>query len=1086
MVYLLFFASGASTLALEIVWTRLFTVLLGSTHAALASVVAATMGGLGVGSLWGGRLADRTPSPLKLFGMLVMAGGFLSLVLPWILPVAVPLLRVAYRWTGGEGPVLTALRIAVAAAFLLPPTVLFGATLPVLSTAVSRGRDKKSARIGWLYAVNTFGAVVGAVVAGAWSLSAIGITATNGCAAGLHIAIGVAARWLVRKPKTQAAGVHHDRRSHRKARARAGAREAGTGLRAAALCLGATGMAGMMLELGWTRALVLSIGNSTYTFTVVLASFVAGFALGSALAARVAGRTNRPDAALGWLTGALAMAALLSIPVLGFLPLIAVKLFSHELSLGGVLGLGIVVAGVFFVPAAALSGACFPFACRLGLGTGGAVGRGVGWIAGLNTLGAVAGSLLAGFAIIPLTGFVWPTIALTVILLCVVSTWLLARSDRRRSAVAVPVVLTALFLLIRPHGVLGRTSYAWHPAVLASGPFLYAHDWQAESRNLSELGRAIVETNQVVFYRDSPSASVAVLSEGRGSDFVLRISGKIDASTGGGSVSDLPTELLLGHLPILLHPAPQRVLTIGLGSGVTLGAILRHRVEAVDSIEISGDVVEAARRFFAEANGRALEDGRVRTIIGDARNHLLLTADRYDIITSEPSNPWVAGMGALFTEECFRLCRQRLLPGGVMCQWIHAAAIDPRDFKLVLRTFARVFPGAQVWLMDYDCLLVGGAPRLDGARFTEAIQVGAVREDLERIGIRAPRDFFQYLGPAAADFAGSGSIHRDDRPVLEFRGPFGLYRSSMELLSELASPPCPLIPAAAIAGAPAGFAGQVDRAREALGWTRRIALKAYSRAWDDCDRLLNDLIRAEEGVIRLVLEGVVEDRRQSLLRAICRHRSLRSRVSALAIERLPGEPRWLGAATVAAHDDAPALRKLGEALLKARAFDQAHAMLLRGAELDPRDAYARYFLGLVAGERGQLEAAKDHFDQAARLDPTSATIRYNLGFALESLGQTGEAEKAYREAIRLEQRHGDTHSKICTGLARLIMKRNGLIGEAITWIEKAVDITGQRDLSLLRYLAQLYERAGRRAEAAACRRRIKEVEDQPSNQTTQQ
>ncbi|MBN1419141.1 MAG: fused MFS/spermidine synthase [Planctomycetes bacterium] len=916
MIHAVFFATGAAALALEVCWTRLFAAILGSSHHAIAAVVASTMGGLGVGALAGGRIAERVRRPLGLFGILSSAAGLIALAIPYALPLAVPPLAFVHSAAGGEGAPLDAARLAIAALFLLPPTILLGATLPALACAVSPEGDRVGIRVGLLYAINTLGAVAGTAAAGIWAIPSVGIRATSGIAAGLDIAAGAAALVLARaRPPRPAPPAKPD-----PAR--------GADPNAAAILLGMTGFAGMMLEIGWTRAFVLAVGNSTYAFTIVLAAYVLGTAAGGAIAAPLADRTSHPGRALGWIAAAFGGIAIVSLPVLGLLPLRAIQRVAADLSLGRLLGLEAEVAAALVVPAAALSGAAFPIACRLAV-RGGAVGRGVGRIAGANTLGAVAGSLVAGYAILPLAGVAWAAIAVPAVVLAAAGAGMLLRAGSRGGAIAVAVAAALGVVLARPHGVLGSGSLAWHPAILASGPFLYAERWGAKDETLAALGERIVAGSRVLSYRDGPSASVAVLAERDGREVFLRISGKVDASTGGGRVSDLPTELLLGHLPILLHPAPERILTIGLGGGLTLGAILRHPVDAVDSIEISADVVDAARRYFAEANGRALEDPRVRTIIADARQHLLLADEAYDVITSEPSNPWIAGIGSLFTEEFFSLCRARLRAGGVMCQWIHATAIAPADLRLVLRTFGRVFPDAQVWLLDYDILLAGGAPVLDAARVREALAAEATRIDLGRVGIARPEDLFRHLGPRAAEAAGEGPVHRDDLPVLEFRAPFGLYGAPFEAMRDLLGSGAAPIPASAIRGAPTDRIAAIERARA-----------------------------------------------QYL------------------------EERWIEA--LFASRDGAELRRLGEALLRAKETARAREVLARAAALDPKDARARYYFGLAAAEEGDLGLARRAFDEAARLSPENPRIRYNLGRALEGLGRREGAIEAYREAARLD------------------------------------------------------------------------------------
>jgi spermidine synthase len=291
---------------------------------------------------------------------------------------------------------------------------------------------------------------------------------------------------------------------------------------------------------------------------------------------------------------------------------------------------------------------------------------------------------------------------------------------------------------------------------------------------------SLLRAQRIVYYRDGLSATVAVSQAGE--HFFLRVNGKLDAGTAG----DMPTQLMSGHLPLLLHADPKRVLVIGLGSGITAGAVARYPIERLDVVEIEPAVVEASR-FFGRLHGGVLEDPRVRTVIADGRNFLLTTPERYDVIISEPSNPWMSGLASMFSEEFFRLASERLRPGGLMLQWIQAYNLRPEDFRMVVNTFRTAFPAASIWNpVRGDFLLVGrheSSPiDLDRLR-TRFDGTPPVRSDLERIGVRAWPGIlgFFMLGEAdTARFARGGGLNTDDRLPLEFSAPRALYLDTGE------------------------------------------------------------------------------------------------------------------------------------------------------------------------------------------------------------------------------------------------------------------------------------------------------------------
>jgi spermidine synthase len=308
---------------------------------------------------------------------------------------------------------------------------------------------------------------------------------------------------------------------------------------------------------------------------------------------------------------------------------------------------------------------------------------------------------------------------------------------------------------------------------MASGPAVYAKRYLgAEGARPGDArpGR------EILYYRDGPSATVAVE---RSASFVsLLVNGKADAST---APADMPTQLMLGHLPLLLHAEPRAILVIGLGSGITAGAVARHPVQRLDVVEIEPAVIEASR-FFREEHGDVLTDPRVRVVVGDARNFLLTTEARYDVITSEPSNPWIGGIASLFSLEFFELARRHLQPGGIMLQWIHAYGLLSEDLRMVVETFRTVFPAVSIWQVSPgDFLLLGRvdpAP-LDLSLVKARYQTNrAVRRDLERIGLRGWSGLLGYfvLGPEdTARYARGAAVNTDDQLALEFSAPRALY-----------------------------------------------------------------------------------------------------------------------------------------------------------------------------------------------------------------------------------------------------------------------------------------------------------------------
>jgi len=795
--------SGAAGLTLEVVWARHLALLLGSSAAAHATVVATFMAGLALGYAWGGRRAARWRRPLVVYGLLELSVGLWAAATPALLAVSRwAVVAALARWGAGSAGGAAA-QVGVAALFLLPPTVAMGATLPTLTALLARHEPRRApTSVALLYAWNSAGAAAGALVAGFAVLPRLGLTHATWVAAGAEALIaGAALAWGLggralraapdaHEPDSQPHPTEPDAPSPEPLSSRP-SRELLALSDAVAL---AGGLASMALQGLWFRLFGLFLGSSSDAFTVVLGAFIASVALGAALARRT--RTSA-SAAIA-VAGMVAAAALL---VTGGLyergPFWVGTLKAHALAAGWsfdaytLARAGLVVALVA-LPATAL-GALLPLAARL-RSAGGRAGAGAGRAFALNTVGAVLGAGLAVPVLVPAVGlsgvFAGVVVTATTLAGLAAVAWRrevwrrLEPSLRRPGEISGLAGACALCVVLA-----GAAAPRWDPRVLSAGAFrgrgLHDASFQAFQRR--------VRRSVVVFHEDGPLATVAVL-ERRG-DRVLTVDGKPDASTRG----DMVTQVASAHVPLLLHPGPRRALVIGLGSGVTAGSAALHPADtpsgrlAVDVVELSPAVVEASRCFDAWSGGplgSARGEGTVTLIEDDARSALLAAeavGQRWDVIISEPSNPWVAGNASLFTREMFERMRGRLRPGGVLAQWIQLYETDDEALRLVVRTLRAVFPKVTAWVLyPTDLLLVAGnaewEPDLEG--LGRRAREPAVAADLARVGIDGPEGLLslQALGPRGVDALlavegneGAAGIHTDDRPWLEFAAPRWLF-----------------------------------------------------------------------------------------------------------------------------------------------------------------------------------------------------------------------------------------------------------------------------------------------------------------------
>ncbi|MGH9329754.1 MAG: spermidine synthase, partial [Vicinamibacterales bacterium] len=317
------------------------------------------------------------------------------------------------------------------------------------------------------------------------------------------------------------------------------------------------------------------------------------------------------------------------------------------------------------------------------------------------------------------------------------------------------------------------TTPRWDPEVLSGGAYKYAPYLRGGDL---ETG---LSAGTLLYYREGAAGTVSVRKTA--ASVAMAIDGKVDASND----ADMLTQRLLAHLPLVLHPAPREVAIIGLGSGVTAGSALAHGVARVDVLEISPEVVEASAHFTAD-NRDALRDPRLRLIVGDGRSHLALGARIYDVIISEPSNPWMAGVAGLFTREFFESARARLAPQGLLCQWAHTYDITAADLRSIAATFASVFPDGTMWLVgEGDLLLIGGPSgvRPDAQRIARALSYPSVRDDLAGVGVRSPFELLSLFAGSGEDlraFAADSAIQTDNRLALEFSAPRAIFGRSSD------------------------------------------------------------------------------------------------------------------------------------------------------------------------------------------------------------------------------------------------------------------------------------------------------------------
>ncbi|MFN7974507.1 MAG: fused MFS/spermidine synthase [Acidobacteriota bacterium] len=737
LLLVLVFLSGAAGLIDEVVFTRRFVQIFGSTSWALSTVLAAFMAGFALGAYRWGQAADRKASAIRLYAKLELAIAVSALAIFLVLPRLMPLFQALYDLSSRSFASYTAARFLVLFGLVLVPTTCMGATLPVLARALHGSESRIGSSVGLIYAVNTLGAVFGTVLAGFALIELLGLTATVACASALNVLAALGVLVLLR------GGVP------------AGAAETPVALpdafdaslrRAALAATFVSGFASLGFEVVWTRILIFYVTGTTYAFTIMLATFLVGIALGSFVFSRGVDFEKRPRAAIAVAQILAALMALLVVWILSALPqgreyprpegptwmAIVAKHFAWSFS-------------VMLLPTVCIGGT-FPVACRMAVRSPSSRSRDVGQVYTANTLGAILGSLGAGFLLVPLFG--------------------LERSNR---ILAGALALSASFLLVpvlRGWGrALGLVPAAAFAALLAIVP---------GRRQLIDLDPG----EKLTFYREGSAATVGVVEEASGERRLL-----IDNIFVAGSHPLMLTDQKsLAHFPCLLHEDPRRVLSVGFGSGgASYSFTLYREVKEVDCVEIVPDVPAAADQFLG-ANHGILKNPKFRLILDDARSYLSLASGRekYDVIVSDCTDLSYRANADLYQREFFEACRRRLNPGGIMCVWLPLRHLSHEDFGAALGSFLASFPHGTLWYMlnlpSHYVLLLGKAEPLsiDIGRMNERLSRPEIRADLEEIGLADPIRVASCLlldEKGMARLTEGAPRHTEDHPRLEFTVP---------------------------------------------------------------------------------------------------------------------------------------------------------------------------------------------------------------------------------------------------------------------------------------------------------------------------
>jgi spermidine synthase len=882
---------------------------------------------------------------------------------------------------------------------------------------------------GELYAANTFGAALGAALTGFVLLPGLGLFATTIVGVALNAIAASGALLLSSRDPLHRPGsdVHQPGSDSHRPESRS--HQPGSDVhrpesRWPAAVLAVSGFVALVYEVTWTRVLAMTLGPTTYAFSAMLVAFIAGLAIGSAIAAALVPRVRRPGVWLGVAMMAAAAAALLASARVDRVPLaVAAAAGQADASFTSVFALQLVLAVAMQLPMTIALGATFPLAIAMAT-TANDDARAASIVYGANTAGAIAGALAGSFILIPRAGLQTSLQLASMVAVAagafvawrsadvpgptasaLRATASLAEADRRRRKgpglrYRAPVLVAAVAVL-----TFARLTPSWNHARLANGAYRLAPALAADDIETA------LEAGDLSYYREGAAGTVSVRRLIGVTS--LAIDGKVDASNG----ADMLTQKLLGHLPLLLHENPQSVYIIGLGSGVTLGAALTHPVAGAVVSEISPEVVAASSAFVKE-NHDALHDARTRLIVGDGRSHLLLSNEQYDVIISEPSNPWMAGVATLFTREFFATARSRLRPGGILCQWAHTYNISDADLRSIVSTFLSAFPEGTAWLVGESDLLLIGSPsplRALDEGIARAWARPGVAADLAEVDVRDPFSLltlFVARGRDLQKYAAGAPVQSDDRLALEYSAPRAIYgRFQSNNVDRLRA-------AAAEAQAPPAVAAQ-RAAATAMSWRNRAAMQmkadSPALAYQDSLEALKIAPADHDALAGYVAAAAASshlDAAEKYLRdriAQADSPPVEVELSRVLAARGDAKGAVVAAQRAAALDPSNdrALGQLVSALADDRndaALEQLTTLLVRTGATRPVTLYAQMRLAHLRGEFAKAAAVGDRLTSSGA-DPENAARDFNLlGIAYDALGDHDRARRAFDASLRIAPR----------------------------------------------------------------------------------
>jgi len=761
----LFTLSGFCGLVYEVVWSRLAVLIFGSTTYAIATVLGVFFFGLALGSWLCGKYIHKIKNLILFYSYLEFGIGVYAIIFLALLSVVQSIHSLVFPYVFENIMLLNLIRVLLSFLLLLPPTLMMGATVPVLGRALTRSPRFVGTDFGAVYAYNTFGAVLGSFLNAFILIPAFGLNVSIFIGAVLNILIGIVAFSLSKKEYAVSEEIEYAGKD-KECVLEVSPSQAYSVIIAFML----SGFIALVYEVAWSRALILVFGTSVYAFATMLTTYLAGIALGSICMGRFADRTKNHFLIFCVVQAIIGCSIFITTPLIGKLPDFFLSIFKVDTSWKSITAVEFAVCFLIMIIPAFASGMLFPLVTKIFMDQRKyKIGRTIADVYSFNTFGAVVGSFVAGFLLIPFIGIEKTLLLGGGINLCIAAVLILFADINRKIRLASCGVLV----------ILGTAGYfsaqTWNPLVMNAGVYIYGEALAGMENKLDSF----VSDYKLLFYSEGPSATVSVIEKDDGR--FLRINGKTDGGAISSHRSDNYTQILLGLLPLLYSEKPEDALVIGVGTGITIGNVLSYPGIKVDCVEISPSVVEASH-FFDFQNGNALSSPRLNTYILDGRTWLMAMPKKYDVIISEPSHPWQTGNANLFTTDFFELSVKKLKQGGVFCQWMPYYGMEAGHFKILVNSFKKIFRYVNVWIVYTDVILIGSDDPLviDYQHVKDLTSMSSVQNYLSYVNIHSVPDLLSYfyLDTIGVERFTEGIeiLNTDNNPIIEYSAPKYLFQ----------------------------------------------------------------------------------------------------------------------------------------------------------------------------------------------------------------------------------------------------------------------------------------------------------------------